>query len=1049
MIPYLRISILLCLLPALLPGQSPEKLLELADGYFTRDQLDSAGYYFQQAHQIEAADIRIQALTGLAKIAVSRSEMGKADSLLQLGDQLIANGNIQPLLRAKYKMAKGEYFRKNSQFEKALELQQQVVAESRDLDNGALIHAYGLYYTALTFERLAQYDSSLSYAQSAYPLFQEQLDTNSIEFSNIYNGLGACYQRANQLSKAKTFYLRSKAIAEEKLGPVSGSLAMVLNNLSAISRAEENYREAIAYSEQALKIFRALGDEQGISGSYYAIGVYHYYLGDYGRTKDLMQACIAIRERLFSPDHYSLIGPYEVLGIAHEESGDYEKTLQYLKKGREKILANFDRGSIPEGFNYENTALCFKSIGQLDSALHYIRRANAILPGLLPENDYAQAVHFFSFANIHYERNEWESAGMMLQRSNRIYEALGLDHSSEYALNLALQGLLLAEQKKWSAADATFKQALDKVRSPEDSPPFQMTPNTLTLINEYTKYLFQKYQTNQDENVLRLFNTYADHYLQLSDRFRKQFADPYTKSILIKDNAEVYNRNIGIYTALYRQTQKTEYLQAAYRFSEYGRTSMLRDMQDDKIRAYAGIPDSVLRREWELKKRITGLNQQVLENPDSSRLRNALLAEKEALNTHIENTLETYPRYHELKFSSRVPRLEALQGQLEEGHNLIEYMQDDTAYYALVINAKQKELVYLGNARLINDAVSAWKKSIVTLNGPALSNAGQGLYHQLWQPLEKYLTGNRVSIIPVGRLFYLNFETLSGPEERYLIRDYDLSYGLSFTVLFSDSEHKGTPSIFAVAPGFEAELKEQYQQHLDTLEQLDEEFLQTVRQPWSLKLVSNLKERFLHQTFTGLQATETNIKSNIHQGNILYFGTHAIAEPSDPLRSKLILAKEIGAQKEDGYLHAYEIYGLPLQAELAVLNACESGLGNLQKGEGMISLAYSIHYAGCPSTVMSLWKVDEKISTRITGDFLQYLDRGYSKSQALRRAKLDYLDQADAGLQHPFYWAGMVLLGQDGPVQLRKSKPTWLLYAGLGLLLALGVYRLMSRTISI
>ncbi|MEZ4949999.1 MAG: CHAT domain-containing protein [Saprospiraceae bacterium] len=91
---------------------------------------------------------------------------------------------------------------------------------------------------------------------------------------------------------------------------------------------------------------------------------------------------------------------------------------------------------------------------------------------------------------------------------------------------------------------------------------------------------------------------------------------------------------------------------------------------------------------------------------------------------------------------------------------------------------------------------------------------------------------------------------------------------------------------------------------------------------------------------------------------MLYFGTHAIADAEDPLRSKLVLAKDF--EGEDGYLHAYELLGLPIEADLAVLNACESGLGNIQKGEGMISLSYSLQFAGCPSTVMSLWKVDEK-----------------------------------------------------------------------------------------
>ena len=190
--------------------------------------------------------------------------------------------------------------------------------------------------------------------------------------------------------------------------------------MSSISRAEENYREAIAYGEQALKIFRALKDESGISGVYYSLGIYHYYLGDYGRAKDYMEACIRIRERLFSPQHIALIGPYEVLGIAHEESGDYEKTLFYLRKGLEIIVANYPTGSVRQGFNYENIALAFKSNKQLDSALHYMQLAHTILPQQLPKNDYSMAVHFFSYANILYQLDRLREADDMLQKSNAV-----------------------------------------------------------------------------------------------------------------------------------------------------------------------------------------------------------------------------------------------------------------------------------------------------------------------------------------------------------------------------------------------------------------------------------------------------------------------------------------------------------------------------------------------------------------------------------------------------------------------------------------------------
>lgn len=1007
-------------------AQTGAAALEKGSTYTGQDQLDSARYWYQQAYASDDPAVQLQAIGGFIKVAIREADVAQADSLLQVGDQLLAEAGIDKLTQCEYQTIKGEFLRQNSQFEKALAIHQEVARQSADLEGGAMIHANALYYIGLTHERLTNYDSSLIYVERAYPLFLEQLDSMALEFSSIYNGMAVCYYRANQLDKAKAFYLKSIAIAEEELGPVSSDLAIGLNNLASIFRSEANYHQAIAYTERALQIFRALGDENGASGAYYGLGVYHYYLGDYGRTKDYMQACIDIRERLFDANHYSLIGPYEVLGITYEESGDYQRTLDILQTVRAKIMANYGAGSLVEGYNYENTAISYQSLGQLDSALHYIQLASAIYPNYLPEDDYGMAVHYFSYSHILYLLDRPAEALRYLQRSNQVYESLGLSEAPEYAGNLAMAGLIKAKQNNWNAADRRFAESLDIIRMPgpvnSTESSFQMIPDALTILNEYMDYLFQKYEQTGQAQALQDFERYSAIYLDLSDRFRKQFNDPYTKSILIKDNAAVYDRNIGIYNQLFQQTQNPEYLTAAYNFSEYGRTSMLRDLQDEKIQAYAGVPDSVLQRERKLKKEIADLHQQLMEYPDSSGLRNALFRSKEALNDHISLTLDNYPRYHDLKFNSTIPALEEVQGQLPNGHQLIQYMQDDTAYYALLVTADRSDLAYLGPRQAINTTIESWKRQVMTRDAQGLRTSSGELYRYLWQPLAEQLTSEQVTIIPVGPLFYLNFETLapSATPDRYLIQDYNISYALSFSVLFSEDTADKAEAILAVAPGFEDAIKEAYQQQLDSLDSPDEAFLRTIRQPWSLKLAEELREKFIHQAYTGMQATESNIKAHLHEGKILYFGTHAIADPADPLRSKLILAKEIGEQKEDGYLHAYELYGLPLQAELAILSACESGLGNIQRGEGMISLAYGIHYAGCPSTVMSLWKVDEKINTQLTQVFLDYLDQGYPKSEALRQAKLDYLATASADLQHPFYWGGMVLMGQDGTVELPR-----------------------------
>jgi hypothetical protein len=94
-------------------------------------------------------------------------------------------------------------------------------------------------------------------------------------------------------------------------------------------------------------------------------------------------------------------------------------------------------------------------------------------------------------------------------------------------------------------------------------------------------------------------------------------------------------------------------------------------------------------------------------------------------------------------------------------------------------------------------------------------------------------------------------------------------------------------------------------------------------------------------------------------------------------------------------------------------------------GEGVRSLGYAFAYAGCPSLVVSLWNIDEKVSADIIANFYENLADGMPKHEALRKAKLDYLANAPEELALPYFWAGLVLVGDVEPVLLSRKFPVW------------------------
>jgi CHAT domain-containing protein len=183
---------------------------------------------------------------------------------------------------------------------------------------------------------------------------------------------------------------------------------------------------------------------------------------------------------------------------------------------------------------------------------------------------------------------------------------------------------------------------------------------------------------------------------------------------------------------------------------------------------------------------------------------------------------------------------------------------------------------------------------------------------------------------------------------------------------------------------------------------------------------------------TGLQgkvyidslATKTQFLKEINKYPIVHLATHAVSAVDNASASFIAFYPEKGSQMED-CLYLEELYGLNMNAtKLVIISACETGQGELVSNEGVISLARAFAYAGCESTINSLWKADDKATSFIIGQFHIYLQKGYTKSKALRQAKLDYL-KSDAINKSPAYWSHLILTGDTEPLYASGMKSTY------------------------
>jgi CHAT domain-containing protein len=303
--------------------------------------------------------------------------------------------------------------------------------------------------------------------------------------------------------------------------------------------------------------------------------------------------------------------------------------------------------------------------------------------------------------------------------------------------------------------------------------------------------------------------------------------------------------------------------------------------------------------------------------------------------------------------------------------------------------------------------------------------ASYGLYEKLLKPVAHLLQGKDLTIVPDDRLAYLPFDALLSQmpdtsrmnfrDLNYLVRDYTINHSYSSTLLFNfqDKNQGGTKKLIAFSPLYIAEEARNEGQSSRVFH-----FAPLPGAKQEVKLVSDLIRTV---SFTDQQAQESTFKEKAVDFDILHLAMHTVINDSMPMFSKLVFSNPAEKSEDDGFLNTHEIYNLKLKARLAVLSACETGSGRLQKGEGVMSLARGFIYAGCPSIVMTLWQVEDKSGVEIMRNFYTYLSKGKRKDEALRMAKLKHLEISDPLTAHPHYWLGYVNIGNPASLYISKD----------------------------
>ena len=202
--------------------------------------------------------------------------------------------------------------------------------------------------------------------------------------------------------------------------------------------------------------------------------------------------------------------------------------------------------------------------------------------------------------------------------------------------------------------------------------------------------------------------------------------------------------------------------------------------------------------------------------------------------------------------------------------------------------------------------------------------------------------------------------------------------------------------------------------------------------PYSVKEVEEgaalLDEFDDKRFFLNSESTESNFRSMAGDAKILHLATHSKVNDESPLFSSIYFHQnEDTEQQDNGIIYAYELFDMNMDADMVFLSSCESGTGGYLKGAGVLGFSRAFAYAGAKSLSLNLWPIRDQAAATITSSFYDALNSGQNKAEAMRTARLHYLNNSNSD---PYLWGAMVIYGNiDTPLE-KDSHPFIVFFSG-------------------
>ncbi|MFN8436413.1 MAG: CHAT domain-containing protein [Cytophagales bacterium] len=776
----------------------------------------------------------------------------------------------------------------------------------------------------------------------------------------------------------------------------------------------------------------------------------NYQISDFGNAKDIINKGLIIADKFLTKNHIEKILLEYNLGKNEKAIGRTTESLTALKHADSLSHVYINNNYIINGYIENELGEAYINSSEFNNSEKYLKNALQDFKRKIQNENHEVYAQIFNDLGKVYQNTENTNKDDIHNylKSIKIYHyILGDKHPLLANGYLSVSSLFLKNEEIDSALFYVQKSILANVNNFEsmnyiDSIPLSNTISNYYILNSLelkAKLLTLKAYNNIDS--LLYFNSALNTFSTLTvviETLRNGYVSEESKEFLSNKTYYIFEDAISLCMRTYKATLNTYYKNLAFVFSEKSRAGILLSaIKLSNAKKISGVPNEILEQEDLLIKKIA-----IYESKLKQEYQKGIYADTSKLYFYKENLYNykyqysllehkiqnEFPKYYTLKFDNYTPDIKYFQQNLfnekkkNNKYQLVEYFLGKNKIYIFYISKDNFEIIETN----VNDTRKYCRgliNSILFNNDILFKKCANYLYNNTIKPIEKLLKYKHLVIIPDGELSTIPFEVLmdkqlKSKKNNYLIRKYSIKYNYSASLLLQQKNIKNIPfknKYLGIAPVF-VNHKSEYigfkNEQLNTRDSLkivyNKEISPLVE---SKNEVCNVYKKIKKQKYSGVLLygyANKSLIENLMQNNYQYihFASHGYYTPSPSL---------IVSSSNDSLISisSGDIYGLKCKSENIVLSACESGVGKLQQGEGIIGLSRSFFYSGTQSVLVSLWKIKDLPCSIFMKKYFKFLDKKFKcptrKENALRKTKLKFIKSKK--YNNPIYWSPFILNG--------------------------------------